>query len=202
VQIVESIDVDVPVTTAYNQWTQFESFPHFLKEVESITQIDETHNHWKVKVGGFEREFDAEITEQHPDERVAWKSVGGDTAHAGVVTFHRLDDAQTRVTVQIDWEPSDLLEKLGAVVHAPQHAVKKDLDNFKEFIEGRGGETGAWRGDVEAGTGAVRDGDSSGVAGTGTGTSAGTLRNGGSATGTGAADATGLPPSGTGSTGV
>src|SRR6478735_1986030 len=180
-QIIETIDVDVPVTTAYNQWTQFESFPHFLQEVESITQIDATHNHWKVKVGGVEREFDAEITEQHPD--------------AGVVTFHRLDDAQTRVTAQIDWEPSGLLENLGALVHAPQHAVKKDLDNFKEFIEGRGGATGAWRGDVEAGTGAVDDGDSSGVAGTGTGTSAGTLRNGGSATGTGAADATGLPPS-------
>ncbi|WP_241246031.1 SRPBCC family protein [Microbacterium sp. 4R-513] len=147
------------MTTAYNQWTQFESFPHFLDEVESITQLDETHNHWKVKIGGFEREFDTEITEQHPDERVAWKSVGGDTAHAGVVTFHRLDESQTRVTVQIDWEPGDLLEKAGALVHAPQHAVKKDLRNFKEFIEGRGGETGSWRGDVDAGTGAVSDSD-------------------------------------------
>lgn len=153
-QIVESIDVDVPVTTAYNQWTQFESFPHFLQEVESITQIDDTHNHWKVKIGGFEREFDTEITEQHPDERVAWRSVGGDTEHAGVVTFHRLGDAQTRVTVQIDWEPGDLLEKAGALVGAPKHAVKKDLDNFKEYIESRGAETGAWRGDVEPGAGA------------------------------------------------
>ena len=147
-QIVETIDVDVPVTTAYNQWTQFESFPEFLDEVESITQIDATHNHWKVKVGGFEREFDTEITEQHPDERVAWHSVGGDTAHAGVVTFHRLDADKTRVTVQIDWAPDDVLEKLGALVGAPKHAVKKDLENFKKFIEARRVATGAWRGDV------------------------------------------------------
>lgn len=149
-QIIETIDVDVPVRTAYNQWTQFESFPHFLDEVESITQKDDTHTRWKVKVGGVEREFDAEITEQHPDERVAWKSTGGDTHHAGVVTFHKLSDAETRVTVQIDWEPEGLLEKAGSLVGVGKHAVKKDLDNFKEFIEAKGSETGAWRGDVEA----------------------------------------------------
>ena len=149
-QIVETIDVDVPVTTAYNQWTQFESFPHFLQEVQSITQIDSTHNHWKVKVGGFEREFDTEITEQHPDERVAWNSVGGDTEHAGVVTFHKLTDTSSRVTVQLDWAPEGLVEKVGALVGAGSHAVKKDLKNFKEFIEAQGVETGAWRGDVPA----------------------------------------------------
>ena len=148
-QIIESIDVDVPVTTAYNQWTQFESFPEFLDEVESITQLDDTHTRWKVRVGMFTREFDAEITEQHPDERVAWRSIGGDTAHAGVVTFHKLSDTSSRVTVQIDWEPSDALEKLGSLVGAGRHAVKKDLDNFKTFIERTGRETGAWRGDVE-----------------------------------------------------
>ncbi|MGW9628861.1 SRPBCC family protein [Microbacterium sp. NPDC055521] len=149
-QIIETVDVNVPVTVAYNQWTQFESFPHFLDEVVSITQIDDTHNHWVVNVGGAEREFDAEITEQHPDERVAWKSVGGETEHAGVVTFHKLDENTTRVTAQIDWDPQGLLEKVGALVGAGSHAVKKDLDNFKKFIEGRGGETGAWRGDVDA----------------------------------------------------
>jgi len=149
-QIIETIDVNVPVTVAYNQWTQFESFPHFLDEVVSITQIDDTHNHWVVNVGGAEREFDAEISEQHPDERVAWNSVGGETEHAGVVTFHKLDDVTTRVTVQLDWEPEGLLEKVGALVGAGSHAVKKDLKNFKEFIEGRGVETGAWRGDVDA----------------------------------------------------
>lgn len=149
-QIIETIDVNVPVTVAYNQWTQFESFPHFLDEVVSIAQIDDTHNHWVVNVGGAEREFDAEITEQHPDERVAWRSVGGETEHAGVVTFHKLDENTTRVTAQIDWDPQGLLEKLGSLVGAGSHAVKKDLDNFKKFIEGRGGETGAWRGDVDA----------------------------------------------------
>ncbi|MFJ4045156.1 SRPBCC family protein [Microbacterium sp. NPDC089987] len=149
-QIIETVDVNVPVTVAYNQWTQFESFPHFLDEVVSITQIDDTHNHWVVNVGGAEREFDAEITEQHPDERVAWRSLGGETEHAGVVTFHKLDENTTRVTAQIDWDPQGLLEKVGALVGAGSHAVKKDLDNFKKFIEGRGGETGAWRGDVDA----------------------------------------------------
>ncbi|CAH0250331.1 hypothetical protein SRABI76_03226 [Microbacterium oxydans] len=150
VQIIETIDVDVPVSTAYNQWTQFESFPKFLDEVESITQTDETHTHWTVKVAGATREFDAEITEQHPDERVAWNSTGGETEHAGVVTFHKLSDAETRVTVQIDWEPEGLVEKLGSLVGVGSHAVKKDLKNFKEFIEATGTETGSWRGDVEA----------------------------------------------------
>jgi len=149
-QIIETVDVNVPVRVAYDQWTQFESFPHFLDEVVSITQIDDTRTHWVVKVGGVEREFDAEITEQHPDERVAWRSVGGDTEHGGVVTFHKLDESTTRVTAQIDWDPQGLLEKVGALVGAGSHAVKKDLDNFKEFIEGRGGETGAWRGAVDA----------------------------------------------------
>lgn len=150
VQIIESIDVNVPVSTAYNQWTQFESFPEFLEEVESITQTSETFTHWKVTVAGVEREFDAEITEQHPDERVAWKSVGGDTEHAGVVTFHKLSDDSSRVTVQIDWEPEGFVEKAGAALGAGKHAVKKDLENFKEFIERSGSETGAWRGDVKA----------------------------------------------------
>ena len=149
-QIIETIDVDVPVATAYNQWTQFESFPEFLDEVESITQIDETHNHWKVKVGPVQREFDAEITEQHPDERIAWKSTSHETEHAGVVTFHKLSDSTSRVTVQLDWEPEGFAETLGSLVGAGSHAVKKDLKNFKRFIEGTGSATGAWRGDVEA----------------------------------------------------
>lgn len=150
VQIIETIDVDVPVRTAYNQWTQFESFPEFLDEVESITQVDATHTRWTVKVGGATREFDAEITEQHADERVAWNSVGGDTEHAGVVTFHKLTDTSTRVTVQIDWEPAGMLEKIGSLVGVGGHAVKQDLGNFKKFIESRGVENGSWRGDVDA----------------------------------------------------
>jgi uncharacterized membrane protein len=148
-QIIETVDVEVPVTTAYNQWTQFEEFPQFLSFVQSIVQITETTQHWKVKIGGQEREFDAEITEQHPDERVAWKSIGGDENQAGVVTFHKLSDTETRVTVQLDWEPTGVLEKVGALVGVDDHAVNNDLQNFKKFIEARGTETGAWRGDVE-----------------------------------------------------
>src|SRR4051794_3055419 len=104
-QIIESIDVDVPVTTAYNQWTQFETFPQFLEHVEGLEQKTDTLTHWTVNIGGQVREFDAEITEQHPDERVAWNSTGGEVDHAGVVTFHKLEDAKTRVTVQLDWQP-------------------------------------------------------------------------------------------------
>ncbi|NAZ87143.1 SRPBCC family protein [Kineococcus indalonis] len=145
--VTESIDVDVPVHTAYNQWTQFESFPHFMNGVEEITQITETRNHWKTKIAGVEREFDTEITEQHPDERVAWKSVDGKD-HAGVVTFHRIADTKTKVTVQMDWETEGLVEKVGAAIGADDRQIKADLKRFKEFIESRGAETGAWRGDV------------------------------------------------------
>jgi len=149
--VTQSIDVNVPVNTAYNQWTQFESFPHFLDEVEEITQVDDTTNHWRVKIGGVERQFDTVISEQLPDERVAWTSVAGDTEHAGVVTFHRLSDAETKVTVQLEWKPSDAVEKVGSVFGLDDHAVKKDLENFKKFIESQGTETGAWRGEVDRG---------------------------------------------------
>jgi uncharacterized membrane protein len=149
-QITESIDVDVPVSTAYNQWTQFEEFPRFLEHVDSITQQDDTHTHWRVSVGGQVREFDAEITEQHPDERVAWNSTGGEVDHGGVVTFHKLSDAQTRVTVQLDWQPKGLLEKVGAATGVGTHLVKDELQHFKQYIEKRGTEDGAWRGDVPA----------------------------------------------------
>jgi len=149
-QVIETVDVNVPVSTAYNQWTQFETFPKFLSYVESITQTDDTLTHWKVKIGGAEREFDARITEQHPDERVAWNSVGGDENHAGVVTFHKLSDTETRVTVQLDWEATGVLEKAGAILGVDDHVIKSDLKNFKEFIENADHETGAWRGDVQA----------------------------------------------------
>ena len=147
-QVIETIDVNVPVRSAYNQWTQFESFPHFLDYVEEIKQLDETHTHWKVKIAGAEREFDAEITEQHPDERVAWNSVGGEENHAGVVTFHKLSDDTSRVTVQLDWSADGFLEKVGSVFGVDSHVIKKDLQNFKAFIEAQGGAEGAWRGDV------------------------------------------------------
>jgi uncharacterized membrane protein len=148
--VTESVDVDVPVSTAYNQWTQFESFPRFMEGVESITQLDDRRTHWVTKVGGARREFDAEITEQHPDERIAWKSTGGDTGHAGVVTFHRLNDAQTRVTIQLSWQPQGLVEKAGSALQLDDHQVKADAKRFKKFIEERGAETGQYRGEHPA----------------------------------------------------
>ncbi|MEV4516374.1 SRPBCC family protein [Dactylosporangium sp. NPDC049525] len=146
--VTETIDVHVPVRTAYNQWTQFESFPQFMSGVESISQVDDRRTHWVTKVGGIRREFDAEITEQHPDQRIAWKSVGGDTKHAGVVTFNRLGEEDTRVTVQLDWQPEGVVEKAGAAVGVDEMQVKASTKRFKEYIEKRGGETGQWRGDV------------------------------------------------------
>lgn len=107
--VTESVDVDVPVHTAYNQWTQFESFPRFMEGVDEIRQVDDTTLHWVVKVGGQTREFDATVTEQHPDERVAWNSLDGPN-HAGVVTLHRLNDNQSRVTAQMDIDPDGSAE--------------------------------------------------------------------------------------------
>jgi uncharacterized membrane protein len=146
--VEESIDVSVPVRTAYNQWTQFEEFPRFMEGVEEIRQIDDKRTHWRTKIAGVEREFDAEITEQHPDHRVAWRSTGG-TEHAGVVTFHRLDDATTRVMVQLDTEPEGIVEQAGDKLGLVKRRVKGDLGRFKELIESDGAESGGWRGEVE-----------------------------------------------------
>ncbi|MDT4914286.1 MAG: hypothetical protein QOC66_3414 [Pseudonocardiales bacterium] len=145
--VTKSIDVHVPISTVYNQWTQFETFPKFMGGVDEVTQLDDRRLHWKVTLGGQTREFDAEVTEQHPEERVAWKSIDGET-HAGVVTFHKLAQDETRVTVQLDWHPEGIVEKAGAAVGIDDHQVSGDLDRFKSFIEGRGQETGAWRGEV------------------------------------------------------
>ena len=147
---IETVDVNVPVTVAYNQWTKFEEFPKFLSFVESITQVNDTLTEWKVKFGGVEREFEAQITEQHPDERVAWNSTGGQVDHGGVVTFHKLAENETRVTVQLDWQATGLMEKAGAALGIDNLAIKKDLANFKEFIEAKGTDDGGWRGDVQA----------------------------------------------------
>src|SRR5919206_1529238 len=146
--ITKSIDVNVPVRTAYNQWTQFESFPHFMEGVEQVQQIDDTHLHWKTNINGKEAEYDAVITEQIPDERVAWKSTTGQP-NAGVVTFHRLGEDSTRVTVQIDWQPQGITEQAGSLLGFDDRQVGQDLDNFKNFIENRGAPTGAWRGSVD-----------------------------------------------------
>jgi len=146
--VVESVDVAVPVRTAYNQWTQFEQFPQFMEGVTEIRQLDDTRLHWVIDVSGVHREFDAEITEQHPDERVAWTSVDG-PRHAGVVTFHRLDENHSRVTAQMDIDPEGFVETVGDKVGLVDHRAKGDMKRFQEYIEARGRETGAWRGDVD-----------------------------------------------------
>jgi uncharacterized membrane protein len=144
----QSIDVNAYVSDAYNQWTQFEDFPQFMNAVQEIRQIDDRNLHWKVKIDGVQREFDAEITEQLPDERIAWRSTGG-TQHAGVVTFHKLDDDKTRVMLQLDMEPESLVEKAGEKLGFVERQVKQDLDSFKKLIEERSGRpTGEWRGEV------------------------------------------------------
>ena len=142
-----SVDVNRPIDVVYNQWTQFESFPEFMEGVERIEQRDDTHLHWVIKVGGITREFDATVTEQHPEERVAWKSDSGPD-HAGVVTFHRLDDDKTRVTTQMDVDPEGFVENVADKLGILKARVSGDLERFKKFIESRPGETGAWRGDV------------------------------------------------------
>jgi uncharacterized membrane protein len=144
--VEKSIDVNVPVRVAYNQWTQFEEFPTFMEGVKQVRQIDDTTLHWIAEIGGQEREWKARIAEQIPDERVAW-AAEGDTPNAGVVTFHRIDDNMTRVMLQMEYEPTDLKEKVGGPLISRR--VQGDLERFKEFIEARGRETGAWRGSVE-----------------------------------------------------
>lgn len=142
------IDVNVPVSTAYNQWTQFESFPQFFSGVDEVIQTDDTHLHWKVSIAGVEREFDAEITEQIPDTRIAWTSTSQEQ-HAGVVTFHRLNDSQTRISLRLDWEPQGGVETAGALLQVDDIQIDRDLRRFKDLIESNGFETGAWRGSVE-----------------------------------------------------
>ena len=151
--IEQSVEVAVPVRTAYNQWTQFETFPAFMEGVEEVRQLDDTHLHWVVEHNGRRHECDAEITEQRPDERVAWRTTDG-KSHSGVVTFHRLDDHHSKLMVQIDWAPEGMLEELGSALGSDDRRVKEDLRRFKEMIEARESETGAWRGSVDGGTAA------------------------------------------------
>ena len=146
--IEQSIDLDVPVRAAYDQWTRFEEFPQFMKGVEEIQQLDDRHLHWVADLGGTRHEWDAEITEQLPDERVAWRNTDGKD-NAGVVTFHKLSDTSSRVMVQIDFVPEGIKEKVGAAINAPDRQVKGDLERFKELVEAKGGPNeGGWRGEV------------------------------------------------------
>ena len=143
----QSIEIDVPVSTAYNQWTQFEEFPQFMQGVKEVQQLDDTHTHWRAEIAGQEEEWDAEITHQIPDRRIAWRSTTG-ARNDGSITFQPISDSRTRVELRIDYEPQGMVESLGDAVGAVGMRVRGDLQRFKSFIEGRGRETGAWRGTV------------------------------------------------------
>jgi uncharacterized membrane protein len=146
--IERSIEIDVPVRTAYNQWTQFEEFPQFMEGVKQVKQLDDKHLFWKAEIGGKEKEWKARITEQIPDERIAWTSESG-AMTAGVVTFHRLSDAKSKVMLQLEYQPQGIVENVGDAVGVVTQRVQGDLERFKNYIENRGRESGAWRGTVE-----------------------------------------------------
>ena len=146
--ITKSIDVKVPVRTAYNQWTQFEEFPRFMEGVEEVRQLDDKRLHWVANIGGKREEWRAEITEQIPDKRIAWRTEEG-AMNAGVVTFHHIDDNKTKVTLQLDYKPESFTEKAGDMDGVLSRRVEGDLERFKDFIEQRGHETGEWRGEIK-----------------------------------------------------
>lgn len=154
-KVRSEIDVDVPISVAYNQWTQFESFPQFMSGVNEVVQQDDLSVRWDVTMAGVKKHFDTKITEQVPDERIAWRSTDGET-HAGVVTFHRLSADKTKISVELDWKADGVLEKAGELLQVDDLMVKKDLRDFKRLIESNGFETGAWRGEVH------RDSDATG----------------------------------------
>ncbi|HVE76691.1 MAG TPA: SRPBCC family protein [Actinomycetota bacterium] len=147
--VEKSVEVDVPVSTAYNQWTQFEEFPRFMEGVESVTQLDDTHIKWVAEIAGQKREWESEITEQIPDNRIAWTAREG-AQNSGVVTFHRIDDNKSKVMLQLEFDPEGIVEQVGDKLGLVGVRASGDLKRFKEFIEQRGTETGAWRGEVEA----------------------------------------------------
>ncbi|WP_447978581.1 SRPBCC family protein [Candidatus Nitrospira bockiana] len=145
--IDKSVDVEVPVRTAYNQWTQFEEFPRFMEGVREVKQLDDKRLHWRAEIAGKEKEWDAEIIEQIPDKRIAWRSIGG-TPNGGVVTFHEISPTRCRIMLQMEYDPQTFVEKAGDAVGIVSQRVQGDLERFKAFIESRGAETGAWRGEI------------------------------------------------------
>lgn len=157
--IEKTIDVEVPLHTAYDQWTQFETFPEFMEGVEDVRQLDDTHMHWKAEIGGVTREWDAEIVAQMPDQQLAWRSTDG-TTNAGTVLFTPADPG-TRVTLRLEFEPEGIVEKAGDALGIVERRAEGDLKRFKSFIEERGVESGGWRGEVRPGDQA--DGNGSGL---------------------------------------
>jgi uncharacterized membrane protein len=146
--VEKTIEINVPVRTAYNQWTQFEEFPRFMEGVKQVRQLNDKHLHWKAEIAGQEKEWDAEITEQIPDQRIAWTSRGG-MMTAGVVTFQPLSEAKSKVMLHMEYDPKGVVENVGDAVGAVGQRIEGDLERFKQYIETRGQETGAWRGTVK-----------------------------------------------------
>lgn len=145
--ITADVDVDVPVDVAYNQWTQFETFADFMEAVDNVRQVDPTHTHWRVHMGGVIREFDAVITEQLPDHHISWQSTDG-ALHVGRVDFSPIDAQHTHVELTMEWEPETFTEKVGAVLQLDDLQAARDMRKFKHMIEERGHETGEWRGTI------------------------------------------------------
>ena len=146
--IEKSIELNVPVRTAYNQWTQFEEFPKFMEGVTEVKQIDDKRTHWKASIAGKEEEWNAEITEQVPDQRIAWTSRGG-AMNAGVATFHRLSDATSKIMLQLQYDPKGFVEKIGDAMGLVGRRVEGDLERFKTYIEARSHESTGWRGTIK-----------------------------------------------------
>lgn len=145
--VEETIEVNVPLRTAYNQWTQFEDFPSFMESVKEVRQMDDRHLHWKASIAGKDKEWDAEIIDQVPDRRIAWRSVGG-VHNDGIVSFQKLSNDHTRITLKMSYEPEGPAEQLGDALGAVRMEARSNLQRFKEKIEAQGKETGAWRGQI------------------------------------------------------
>jgi uncharacterized membrane protein len=145
--VQKSIEVEVPLSVAYNQWTQFEEFPRFMKGVEEVQQLDDRHLHWIADIAGKREEWDAQIEVQIPDRQIQWSSIDG-AMNAGIVTFAPLGANRTQVNLEVDYVPESLVESVGDALGFMDRQVEGDLDRFKQFIESRGRETGAWRGQI------------------------------------------------------
>ena len=166
-KVEKNIIVDVPVSTAYNQWTQFEEFPRFMGGVQQVEQLDDVRLHWVAEIAGVKREWNAEILEQRPDEKVAWAATEGAT-NAGAVYFAPIGLSKCEVRLELEYEPEGVVEKVGDALNIVERRAQADLEKFKSYIESKGSESGSWRGEVAgttAGTPGVDEATSQGDSG-------------------------------------
>jgi hypothetical protein len=162
-KVERSIQVDVPVSTAYNQWTQFEDFPHFMGGVKEVRQLDDRRLHWVAEIAGVRREWEASILEQVPDQKIAWAATAGAT-NAGAVRFEPSGPGSTIVYLALEYEPEGVVEQVGDKLGIVERQVTSDLERFKKLIEDQGYASGAWRGSVNEGVGVGTPGVSSAAA--------------------------------------